>query len=232
MSNARFLRCVSTLFGLAGLGCASSADSPAAGLGGGDGAETVEVDPMAPANAKTSEPPQLRATSTFYAPEDTGTASAEDELTQVEAANPFVVASYDPLSTFAADVDTASYDLFRRDLLAGTLPDPASVRLEEYVNYFAYDYPAPAHDAQEPFSISLAAAPNVVDRETVLLRIGIQGKDAPPEASAKKPANLVFLIDVSGSMSSAAKLPLVQQVLLEVLDVLEPEDTISRVPEA
>ena len=139
--------------------------------------------------------------------------------------NPFTLASFDPLSTFAADVDTASYDIFRRDLAAGALPQPASVRLEEYVNYFDYDYPTPAYDAEVPFSISLAAAPNILDRDTVMLRIGIQGKAAPP--FEKRPANLVFLVDVSGSMSSEAKLPLVQQVLLLTLDELDPTDTVS-----
>ncbi len=139
--------------------------------------------------------------------------------------NPFTVATYDPLSTFAADVDTASYDIFRQYLAAGSLPQPASVRLEEYVNYFTYDYPAPAHDAEVPFSISLAAAPNILDRETVMLRVGIQGKAAPP--FEKRPANLVFLVDVSGSMGSLEKLGLVREVLLLTLDELDATDTVS-----
>ncbi|HWO07922.1 MAG TPA: von Willebrand factor type A domain-containing protein, partial [Polyangiaceae bacterium] len=111
--------------------------------------------------------------------------------------NPFVMADYDPLSTFAVDVDTASYDVFRRDIEDGVLPNPASVRLEEYVNYFSYDYPAAGADAEVPFSISLAAAPSPLAAELTLLRVGIQGKLPPPEE--KRPANLVFLVDVSGS---------------------------------
>lgn len=139
--------------------------------------------------------------------------------------NPFVAVDYDPFSTFAADVDTASYDLLRRNLMSNSLPAPASVRLEEYVNYFEYDYPAPAQDAQEPFSISLAAAPHVLDQGTTLLRVGIQGKEPPP--TEKKPANLVFLVDVSGSMASSNKLPLVKELLRETLNVLDDTDTVS-----
>ncbi len=137
--------------------------------------------------------------------------------------NPFVVVSHDPFSTFAADVDTASYDIFRRDIEGGRLPDPDSVRLEEFINYFRYDYPAPRPDDAHPFSISLAAAPNILQRETALLRVGIQAEQ-PPE---KGPANLVFLIDVSGSMIDATKLPLVKQILISTLDVLDPTDTVS-----
>jgi len=139
--------------------------------------------------------------------------------------NPFVMTDFDPLSTFAVDVDTASYDVFRRDIEDGVLPNPASVRLEEYVNYFSYGYPAADAAAEVPFSISLGAAPSPLDAELVLLRVGIQGKNPPPEE--KRPANLVFLVDVSGSMNQSDKLPLAQQVLRQALDLLEPNDTVS-----
>lgn len=139
--------------------------------------------------------------------------------------NPFVTVAHDPLSTFAVDVDTASYDIFRRDLLAGFLPTPQTVRLEEFVNYFNYDYPAPEPGAEVPFSISLAAGPSLFDTGTTLLRVGIQGESAPE--FEKKAANVVFLVDVSGSMQSAEKLPLVQAVLSEAVGILEPNDTIS-----
>lgn len=143
---------------------------------------------------------------------------------QVEV-NPFVSAAYDPLSTFAVDVDTASYDIFRRDVASGYLPSPDTVRLEEFINYFDYDYPAPEADAEQPFSIALAAAPSLFDTGTTLLRVGIQGQ-LPPDFE-KKATNLVFLVDVSGSMQSAEKLPLVQYVLTEALDVLDADDTVS-----
>jgi Ca-activated chloride channel family protein len=107
----------------------------------------------------------------------------------------------------------------------GVLPSPDSVRLEEFVNYFDYDYPAPDAADEHPFLISLAAAPSVFDRPTTLLRVGIQAEKPPP--TEKKPANLVFLIDTSGSMRSAEKLPLVQRVLTRALDVLDPDDTIA-----
>ena len=139
--------------------------------------------------------------------------------------NPFVMTAHDPLSTFASDVDTASYDLFVRDVRQSRLPQPASVRLEEYVNYFRYAYPAAPPDADVPFSISLAAAPSPFGAETTLLRVGIAGKRAPDLQG--KPANLVFLVDVSGSMQGADRLPLVGQVLRQTLDLLAPSDTVS-----
>jgi len=139
--------------------------------------------------------------------------------------NPFIVTAHDPLSTFAADVDTASYDIFRRDVNLGLLPQPASVRLEEHVNNFDYAYPAPTASDPHPFRISLAAAGDMFHRETTLLRVGIAAREPVP--FEKRPANVVFLVDVSGSMAAADKLPLVKRVLARTLDVLSPEDKIS-----
>jgi len=140
--------------------------------------------------------------------------------------NPFVMAEHDPLSTFAVDVDTASYDVFKRDVEDGLLPEPDSVRLEEYVNFFSYDYPTADSSAEVPFSISLAAAPSALDPARTLLRVGIQGK-APPAAEEKRPTNLVFLVDTSGSMNEHDKLPLAQQLLRQTLQLLEPTDTVA-----
>jgi Ca-activated chloride channel family protein len=140
-------------------------------------------------------------------------------------ANPFTIVAHDPQSTFSIDVDTASYDLFRRDAgNYGWLPHETGVRLEEYVNNFAYDYAAPSHESNTPFAFSVEAAPSPY-RDVTLMRIGIKGKMAPPEE--KKPANVVFLIDVSGSMSSNLKLPLVKTVLSETVTMLDGSDTIS-----
>jgi Ca-activated chloride channel family protein len=152
-----------------------------------------------------------------------GAGSADDPAQPILPANPFVITAHDPLSTFAADVDTASYDIFTSSVANGSLPPPATVRLEEFVNYFHYGYEPPAADAAEPFSISLAAAP-ALDPSTLLLRVGIQGR---MPTAAKRPANLVFLIDVSGSMASTLKLPLVQYTVIEALSVLDPTDEIS-----
>jgi Ca-activated chloride channel family protein len=139
--------------------------------------------------------------------------------------NPFVMATHDPFSTFGVDVDTASYDIFRRDVNLGMLPQPAGVRLEEYVNAFKYDYPAPTVQDEAPFHIAVNAAAQVFDRETLLVRVGIQGRKPP--AYEKRPANLVFLVDTSGSMHSPEKLPLVQKTLLETLEYLSPNDRVS-----
>jgi Ca-activated chloride channel homolog len=144
---------------------------------------------------------------------------------QAPGTNPFVMTRHDPFSTFAADVDTASYDIFRRDVNLGMLPRPASVRLEEYVNYFAYDYPAPTDNDEAPFRVSVAAAAQLFDRPSVLLRVGVQAKKPPP--FQKRPANLVFLVDVSGSMDSPDKLPLARQLMLDALEVLDPTDRVS-----
>ncbi|TNF35394.1 MAG: DUF3520 domain-containing protein [Deltaproteobacteria bacterium] len=139
--------------------------------------------------------------------------------------NPFVVAEHDPFSTFATDVDTASYDIFRRDIEEqDRLPDPASVRLEEFVNAFDYDYPSPSASAEHPFAIALDAAP-LPSGETVLFRVGLRARDLSPEE--RPAANLVFLVDVSGSMSASNKLPLVKVVLRELVTTLRPTDRIA-----
>ena len=100
--------------------------------------------------------------------------------------NPFVMTAHDPLSTFAADVDTASYDIFRRDIQLGQLPHKDSVRLEEYVNYFPYAYPAPAPDSEVPFGITMAAATSPFDG-TTLVSVGIKGQESPLGEAARQP---------------------------------------------
>jgi Ca-activated chloride channel family protein len=137
--------------------------------------------------------------------------------------NPFVITAHDPLSTFAADVDTASYDIFTSSVQSGSLPPAATVRLEEFVNYFHYGYEPPPAVSEAPFSIALAAAP-ALDPSTLFFRVGIKGRVSEEE---KRPANLVFLVDTSGSMNAANKLPLVQYTLTEALAVLDPADKIS-----
>lgn len=154
---------------------------------------------------------------------DIGPTNQGDKFKPV-GTNPFTLTAADPLSTFGADVDTASYDLFRRDIGMGQLPQPDSVRLEEWVNAFKYADPAPAKEDVHPFKIALEAAPNPVRPGTSLLRIGIKGR---PIDDQKKPTNLVFLVDVSGSMGATNKLPLVKVVLNETLEILDPTDTVS-----
>ncbi len=140
--------------------------------------------------------------------------------------NAFVIAESDPWSTFAADVDTASYDIFRRDIQElNAAPQAAGVRLEEYVNYFEYAYPAPETTSDTPFTISMQGAPSPFVPGTTVVRVGIKGR--PLADLAEKDANIVFLIDASGSMGGAAKLPLVKETLTAALDVFQPTDSVS-----
>ncbi len=110
----------------------------------------------------------------------------------------------DPRSTFSIDVDTASYANIRRYLTQGSLPPPDAVRVEEMINYFSYDYPEPRGKA--PFSVVTEVGPAPWDRTHRLVHIGIQGKRV--DMRNAPPRNLVFLLDVSGSMDSPDKLPL------------------------
>lgn len=168
---------------------------------------------------------------TFHSGSDAGAAPPpEDEADRGDmfddvGTNPFVETAHDPFSTFGADVDTASYDIFVRDAEDGITPNPLSVRLEEYVNFFNYDYPAPEPDAEVPFAIDLDASAHPMGRQLAHLRIGIQASE--PYAFEKRPTNLVFLIDTSGSMGAEDKLPLAQHLMRESLAVLADDDTVS-----
>ena len=137
--------------------------------------------------------------------------------------NPFVETAVEITSTFSIDVDTASYPIMRMDLENGHLPDPDSVRVEEYVNYFDFYYPQPTDD--HPFSIHLDAAPSHFGEGYDLLRIGLQGVEISEEE--RKSANLVFLVDVSGSMNKPSKLGLVKVFLTTLVDHLRPDDTLG-----
>lgn len=133
------------------------------------------------------------------------------------------IVSENPVSTFSVDVDTASYSWMRQSLMNGRLPDPASVRIEELVNYFDYAYPGPTGD--EPFATHISVAPTPWNSDTRLLHIALQG--AVPAVQERAPLNLVFLIDTSGSMQEADKLPLLIQSFRLLLDTLEPEDEVA-----
>jgi len=137
--------------------------------------------------------------------------------------NPFHRVATRPLSTFSADVDTASYANTRRFLTGGKLPPKDAVRVEEMINYFSYAYPAPAKG--EPFSITTDVTESPWNAKLKLVRIGLQ---APAIDDAKVPArNLVFLLDVSGSMSQANKLPLLKQAMNLLVAQLRPQDKIA-----
>lgn len=130
----------------------------------------------------------------------------------------------DPVSTFSIDVDTGSYANVRRFLTQGQTPPEAAIRTEEMLNYFRYDYPLPA-DRSRPFSVTTDMAVTPWNPQTRLLRIGIKGYDLPP--GQRPAANLVFLVDVSGSMYDQDKLPLVKTALAMLADRLSPRDKVS-----
>jgi Ca-activated chloride channel family protein len=138
--------------------------------------------------------------------------------------NGVLLVSEVPVSTFSADVDTASYSFVRRMLNSGVLPAGDAVRAEELINYFDYDYPLPASKAL-PFqpTVAVSDAPWAEGRK--LMHIGIKGYDIAPEATPR--SNLVFLLDVSGSMNSPDKLPLVKQSMELLLTTLNPDDTVA-----
>lgn len=136
--------------------------------------------------------------------------------------NPLVAASNDPLSTFSIDVDTASYSNVRRLLTSGVLPPPGAVRIEEMINYFSYSYPEPENG---PLAIATELGPCPWRPENKLIRIGLKAKNADPKSIP--PSNLVFLIDVSGSMNQPNKLPLLQQSMTMLVDQLTARDRIS-----
>ncbi|MBI3799948.1 MAG: von Willebrand factor type A domain-containing protein [Deltaproteobacteria bacterium] len=141
-------------------------------------------------------------------------------------ANPIQRVAEQPVSTFSIDVDTGAYANVRRFLHSGTLPVRDAVRVEELINYFSYDYPPP-DTAATPFRLTSESAPTPWNPNTVLLLLGLKGSVVPqPELP---PANLVFLVDVSGSMQSPDKLDLVKSALLLLCRQLRGSDRISLV---
>jgi Ca-activated chloride channel family protein len=137
--------------------------------------------------------------------------------------NDFLDAALNPLSTFSIDVDVASYANTRRFLQNGTLPPPDAIRTEELVNYFSYEYPEP--EKKEPFSMTTEYSAAPWEPSHGLIRIAIQGKHLALDKLP--PCNLVFLIDVSGSMDEPNKLPLVQSAFRLLVHQLRPEDFVS-----
>ncbi len=127
-----------------------------------------------------------------------------------------------PLSTFSIDVDTASYSNMRRMLNQNVVPPSDSIRTEELINYFDYDYAPPEKDA---FSVGLEMAPALWNKKNKIVRIAIKGKEI--KVDQRPSSNLVFLIDVSGSMESPEKLPLVKSALTMLADKMNEKDKIS-----
>ena len=138
--------------------------------------------------------------------------------------SPVKVVATEPVSTFAVDVDTGAYANARRFLTQGMLPPQDAVRTEEMINYFRYDYAAP-EDRSQPFTVTTDVAKSPWNPDAYLMRVGLRGYDIA--AAERPPANLVFLMDVSGSMNSPDKLPLVKTALAGLAGELGPQDRVS-----
>ena len=211
------------------------AEAPAGAAEEVDGSTSGAIDSLL--GEATDSEPRLRAEAKMagdgtlgYLPASPGVAPdvmpAPVENTEAyasEAPNPVKVTAEEPVSTFSIDVDTASYAVVRSSLTGGYLPTPDQVRIEEMVNYFPYAYAAPQGDAA--FASTISVMPTPWNPGTRLVTIGIQG--ALPEVAARPPLNLVFLIDTSGSMEDANKLPLLKQSLSLMLAELRPEDQVA-----
>ena len=154
--------------------------------------------------------------------DEAGPAMSTESYDHIED-NPFLDATLHPLSTFASDVDTASYSNVRRFLEQEQMPPPGAVRIEELINYFSYDYAKPAAD--RPYSLTTEVGPAPWRPEHMLLHVGLMTR--PIAAHEAPPMNLVFLLDVSGSMSSANKLPLLQRAMGLLVEQLDEDDRVS-----
>jgi Ca-activated chloride channel homolog len=157
------------------------------------------------------------------APDGVSRVASNNEEYDSIVENRFVSPLKSPLSTFSIDVDTASYANVRRFLNDNVMPPPAAVRIEELVNYFKYDYSPP--EGEHPFSVNLEIAQCPWQSEHWLARVGLKGLEIDREQ--KPAANLVFLLDVSGSMNSPAKLPLVKSAMRMLLDQLDENDRVA-----
>ncbi len=191
------------------LGCPASTGTGwgSGSTGGVHNHQAGDTAPRSDWRAPTSPPPPAATTETY----------------EHVADNAFHDVAQEPLSTFSIDVDTASYSNVRRFLTQGQLPPKDAVRVEELINYFPYGYAPPAGD--EPFATHVAVADCPWRPEHRLVRIGLKGKEVPPEK--RPPCNLVFLIDVSGSMSPPDRLPLVKAGLRLLVDQMTERDRIA-----
>ena len=169
------------------------------------------------ASTRTSAP-------TYYVPPVMIAQDPGRERYEGEEVSPVRLVQQEPVSTFSVDVDTGAYANTRRFLTLGQKPPRDAVRTEELINYFRYDYAAPK-DRSQPFTVTSDMALTPWNPNTRLLRIGLRGYDLP--RSERPPANLVFLMDVSGSMRSPDKLPLVKTALKGLAAGLSPKDKVS-----
>jgi Ca-activated chloride channel family protein len=185
--------------------------------------------PSGGAAKKKAEPPKADKAMKAEADEMAADDAAPKDVAAGEAYakvddNPFRSAKEEPLSTFSIDVDTASYANVRRFITGGSLPPPDSVRIEELVNYFVYNYNKKPN-GKDPFSADVEVARCPWNPEHRLARVAIKGREVSEEN--RKGANLVFLLDVSGSMSDANKLPLLKTALKMLVNNLSAKDRVA-----
>ena len=181
-------------------------------------ARDVTVEKQATVNQNQTQRPSAAG-----GPPPVNTRPHSSTFSKHHGVNPFIDTEDDHLSTFAVDVDTASYTLARRSIQGGNMPDPNSVRVEEFVNFFDHGYPKPNERA---FAIHLEGAPSQFGNDNLwLMRVGIQGKSVP--SHNRKDATLIFTIDVSGSMGSEDRLGLVQRSLSLLVEELRPADKVG-----
>lgn len=191
---------------------------------GASAAKRAETGNRMVSEAPMAEPAPAPAVGGIVADERFRTAPEADTEAYPEAdANPVKVTAEEPVSTFSVDVDTASWSVVRSSLMRGQLPPEGAVRIEEMINYFPYDYPAPEGDAAFRPTVSVMQTPWNAD--TRLVRIALQG--ALPALDERPPLNLVFLIDTSGSMDSPDKLPLLKQSFGLLLSQLRAGDEVA-----
>ncbi len=180
---------------------------------------------ISPVQGEASKSYHKRANYQTYAAPEPGYIQHNTEGYTAIDENGFKDVLHNPLSTFSIDVDRASYSNVRRFLNMGQLPPIDAVRIEEMINYFSYDYPEPV--GKHPFSVYTEISECPWNSAHQLLHVGLKGKSI--DKSELPPSNLVFLIDVSGSMSAANKLPLLKQAFRMLVNELRPEDRVAMV---
>ena len=185
--------------------------------------EVIEEDVEITANEAALMEPSANATSKMIlsSPPQQRNAETYKEIKE----NSFVAVAQQPVTTFSADVDRAAYANVRRIIGYGQIPPKDAVRIEEMVNYFDYDYPAPEEGSASPLRVSPELAPAPWNPNHLLLRIGLQAKKI--DLAKAPPSNIVFLIDVSGSMDEENKLPLLKSSFKMLLEQLRPDDKIA-----
>jgi Ca-activated chloride channel family protein len=219
------------LLAIAGCGISSSPESAAVRTPAQPPSKPVAQQERVMADHSLAKRSALAAPTASFAPMPAGESYPQDyraeprEQYETLADNPIHSVAETPVSTFSADVDTGAYANIRRLLNQGRLPPEGAVRLEEMVNYFPYDYALPTDGS--PFGVTTELAATPWNPHTRLLRIGIKASDRSVAELA--PANLVFLVDVSGSMDRREGLPLVKSTLKLLVDQLREQDRVSLV---